>query len=109
MIKFGLTLTACAGALCATLLPGEANASTHEECLRLSANQYLAAIERGVCDVNIETAAGPQQDAAAGGGDGGRDGRGEGGNGGNGGLSEGGDKTSGGGNPGGGRGTPNRP
>lgn len=107
MIKYGLTLTACAGALCATLLPGDAHAFTHEECLRLSANQYLAAIERGVCDVNIETAAGPQQDAAADAGDGNRDGRGEGGNGG---RSEGGDK-SGGGNPGGGggRGNPNKP
>ena len=100
-----LASAACIGAMGVALLAGDAAAFTHEECLRMPANQYLAAIERGVCEINFETAAGPQQ-ASMDDGDGGRDGRGDGNHGGSGGRTGGGGKT-GGGNPG--RGNPGKP
>jgi len=108
MLKHGLKLTACIGVVGAGLLAGDASAMTHEECIRLPANQYLAAIERGVCEINLETAAGPQQEASTDDGDGNRDGRNGGGNNGGGNRSGGSGKT-GGSSPNGGRGTPGKP
>jgi len=108
MLKHRLEIAACIGVIGAALLAGEADAKTHDECLRLSANEYLAAIERGVCDIGIETAAGPQQEASADDEDG-RDGRsGEHGGGNRGGGNKDGGKT-GGSRAGAGRGTPGKP
>ena len=103
MLRQRFEIAACIGVIGAALLAGEADAKTYEECLRLSANEYLAAIERGVCDINIETAAGPQQEASADD-EGSRDGRNGGERGGNnGGGNRDGGKT-GGGRAGAGRG-----
>jgi hypothetical protein len=93
-------IAACLGVMGAALLSGNANAMTEEECLRLSPNLYLAAIERGACGIDdIETAAGPQQEAASNE-NGGRDGR----NGGRDGGGKDGGGNDGGGNDGGGGG-----
>jgi hypothetical protein len=121
MLTHKLTLAVCAGMLGTALLASESSALTVEECSHLSGNQYLAAIERGACSVDFETAAGPQQDANAGGDDSGdgdtggrgdRTGKGDGGGGDRGGGG-GGDGGDGGGSSGGGGGragtAPGRP
>ena len=116
MFTRNFALAACIGVMGATLQASPSHAMTIEECDRLQPNQYLAAIERGECEiVDIETAAGPDQSAFGSNGSGvevdvddhdkertGRNGGSEGGNGGNGG---------GGGNRGGGNrgGVPGRP
>ena len=61
MIKHSVKLVACLSILGAAVLANEAKALTNEECEQLSGNMYLAAIERGDCDVTIQTAAGPDE------------------------------------------------
>ena len=79
MLKHRIEIAACIGVIGAALLSGDAKAMSHDQCVLLTANEYLAAIERGACDISIETAAGPQE-AFADDEDGDRDGRkGEGG------------------------------
>lgn len=101
MIKHSEKILAGLGILAVIGLAQGAKAMTSGECEQLSGNMYLAAIERGECDIGIETAAGPQPTASTetdsvpgedggddgDGGDGNRDGRngGEGGGGGGGG------------------------
>jgi hypothetical protein len=93
---------ACVGMLSTVLLANDALAMSDQECARLPGNQFLAAIERGNCRVDFETAAGPQETLVVGSNDeGGRDGR----NGHQGGGRDGGSKgggDSGGGDSGGG-------
>jgi uncharacterized membrane protein YgcG len=95
MLTQKMTLAACIGVMGIALLASNANAMTEEECTHLEGNQFLAAVERGACGIDIVTAAGPQETSA----DDGRDGRNGGGNHGGGDRPKGG----GGGNPGGGR------
>ena len=59
MMKHSLKLAACLGIFGAAALAPNAKAMTNAECEQLSGNMYLAAIERGECDVSIQTAAGP--------------------------------------------------
>jgi uncharacterized membrane protein YgcG len=61
MIKHSVKLVACLGILGAAVLANDAKAMTNEECEQLPGNMYLAAIERGECDVTIQTAAGPDE------------------------------------------------
>ena len=112
MFTRNLALAACIGVMGATLQANSGHAMTFEACEQLQPNQYLAAIERGECQIaNIETAAGPSQSDAdnggGGGGNGGRDkertGRSDGGGNGGGGGGNGGGGGRG-GNSGGGRG-----
>ena len=61
MNKHSVKLMACIGIFGAAVLANNnAQAMTNEECEQLSGNMYLAAIERGECDVSIQTAAGPE-------------------------------------------------
>jgi hypothetical protein len=97
---------ACIGVLGTALLTGNANALTRSECEELPGNMFLAAVERGDCDLDIQTAAGPQEeliDEGESGGNRNRDGR-NGGKSGTDGGSEGGGSRSG--SPAGGRGKP---
>jgi hypothetical protein len=90
------------------LAAGDAKALTYQECGSLPNNQLLAAIERGTCRIDIETAAGPDtpiviDDSDDGGGNR-RNGRNGGGNGGNdGGGNDGGGSSGGGSTRGGAR------
>jgi hypothetical protein len=61
MIKHIVTLVACLSILGAAVLANDAKAMSNAECEKLSGNAYLAAIERGECDVTIQTAAGPDE------------------------------------------------
>jgi hypothetical protein len=61
MIKHSVKLVACLGILGAVVLANDAKALTNEECEMLPGNAYLAAIERGECDVTIQTAAGSDE------------------------------------------------
>ena len=61
MIKHSVKLVACLGIFGAAVLANDTKAMTNEECEMLSGNAYLAAIERGECDVSIQTAAGPDE------------------------------------------------
>jgi uncharacterized membrane protein YgcG len=109
MTKHSVKLLACIGVFgAAVLADNHAQAMTNDECEQLSGNMYLAAIERGECDVTIQTATGPdvipitepERPQRT------RDSRGEG----KGGGGNDGGGNRGGGNPGGGRaGGPNRP
>lgn len=107
MSKHGMNLSLCAGLLAGlALLSGSAGAMTKPECGALGGNQLLAAIERGTCKIDIQTAAGPdttlvQNDSGDGtpGDPGDRNGRGERGGNRDGGGNDGGD---GGGDGGGG-------
>jgi hypothetical protein len=61
VINYSVKLVACIGIFGAAVLANNnAQAMTNEECDQLSGNMYLAAIERGECDVSIQTAAGPE-------------------------------------------------
>ena len=61
MNKHSVKLLACVGIFGAAVLAhNNAQAMTNDECEQLSGNMYLAAIERGECDVAIQTAAGPE-------------------------------------------------
>jgi hypothetical protein len=62
MIKHSVKLVACIGFLGGAVLANDAKALTKVECEQLPGNMFLAAIERGDCDINIQTAAGPQED-----------------------------------------------
>jgi hypothetical protein len=42
------------------LFAGSAQALSTQECGALEGNQFLAAVERGTCRIDIETAAGPE-------------------------------------------------
>jgi hypothetical protein len=54
-------LLACIGIFGAAVLANNnAQALTNDECEQLSGNMYLAAIERGECDISIQTAAGSE-------------------------------------------------
>ena len=87
MMKHSVKLVACLGILGAVVLANDAKALTNEECEMLPGNAYLAAIERGECDVTIQTAAGPDElikyperprrtrDGSNGGGEGGKGGK----------------------------------
>jgi len=87
MIKHSVKLVACLAIVGAAVLANDAKAMTNEECEMLSGNAYLAAIERGECDVTIQTAAGPDElikyperprrtrDGSNGGGEGGKGGK----------------------------------
>ena len=59
MAKSAIAFAALIGLAGASLLTGRAQAMSQGECDRLSANQFLASIERGDCSVDIQTAAGP--------------------------------------------------
>jgi hypothetical protein len=61
MMKYSAKLVACLAIVGAAVLANDAKAMTNEECEMLSGNAYLAAIERGECDVTIQTAAGPDE------------------------------------------------
>jgi uncharacterized membrane protein YgcG len=63
MIKHSEKILAGLGILAVIGLAQGAKAMTSGECEQLSGNMYLAAIERGECDIGIETAAGPQPTA----------------------------------------------
>ena len=54
-------LAACFGILGGATLAHSASALTVDQCEQLSGNAYLAAIERGECDINLQTAAGPDE------------------------------------------------
>jgi hypothetical protein len=92
MIKHSMKLAACIGIVSATVLANDAMALNQVQCQGLPGNMFLAAIERGDCDVNIQTAAGPQEEVIVEDPNPGRDGRGG--------------RTGGDGNPGGGDGNP---
>lgn len=62
MIKHSMKLTACVSILGATFLANDAMALNQIQCRELPGNMYLAAIERGDCDINIQTAAGPDEE-----------------------------------------------
>ncbi|MDQ7248304.1 hypothetical protein [Dongia sedimenti] len=62
MIKHSVKLAACIGVLGAAVLASDAMALNKQQCQDLPGNMFLAAIERGDCDVNIQTAAGPQEE-----------------------------------------------
>jgi uncharacterized membrane protein YgcG len=64
MIKHSEKILAGLGILAVIGLAQGAKAMTSGECEQLSGNMYLAAIERGECDIGIETAAGPQPTAS---------------------------------------------
>ena len=111
MPKHGFKIALCSGLAGMALFAGTAQALSTQECGSLDGNQFLAAVERGTCRIDIQTAAGPNATFAENGGgdedggDGDHNRRGgEGGghhdDGGKGG--DGGDGGSGGGNPNGG-------
>jgi hypothetical protein len=109
MIKHSEKVLAVLGVIGVVILSNDAKAMTQGECEQLSGNMYLAAIERGECEIDdIQTAAGPQQpdefSDEGGGGNRNRDGRngGEGGGG-------GGEGGNGGGSRDGGRGAAGKP
>ena len=60
MMKHSVTLFACLAMFGAAVMASDAKAMTRDQCEQLSGNMFLAAIERGECDVNIQTAAGPE-------------------------------------------------
>jgi hypothetical protein len=60
MMKHSVKLLALLGIFGAAALANDAMAMTSDECEQLSGNMFLAAIERGECDVSIQTAAGPE-------------------------------------------------
>ncbi|WP_395019882.1 hypothetical protein [Dongia sp.] len=66
MIKHSEKILAVLGILGVIALASSAKADTQDECEQLSGNMYLAAIERGDCDINIQTAAGPQEEPTSG-------------------------------------------
>ena len=115
MSKHGIKIALCLGLAGMALFGGDAKAMTAQECGALPGNQFLAAIERGTCRIDIQTAAGPDATVSENTSDGGHNGRGErggGGNGGGGGGNRGGGRDNGGGggdngggNNGGGRST----
>ena len=97
MTKHSVKLAACIGILGATVLANDAMALNKVQCEQLPGNMFLAAIERGDCDIDLQTAAGPQEEVAVPEDDGNRnrDGRngGEGGSGGEGGRDGGSSRT----------------
>jgi len=107
MIKHSMKLAACIGIFGVAVLSNNAMAMNQEACESLPGNTFLAAVERGDCEINIQTAAGPAEEANSEGEEGGgrdnncalncrtRDGRNGGDKGGDGGGNRG-------GNPGGG-------
>jgi uncharacterized membrane protein YgcG len=106
MPKHGFKIALCAGLTGMALFAGRADAMTAQECGALPDNQFLAAVERGTCRIDIQTAAGPDTTITAdsGGGDDGHNGRNnDGGGHRDGGGRSGGDGGDGGGNPGAGR------
>ena len=62
MIKHSVKLAACIGILGAAVLANDAMALNQVQCQELPGNMFLAAVERGDCDLNIQTAAGPQEE-----------------------------------------------
>ena len=97
MPKHGFKIALCVGLTGMALFAGRADALTAQECAALPGNQFLAAVERGTCRIDIQTAAGP--DTTTGGGDDGHNGRNNDGGGHRGGGG-GGDGGDGGGSPG---------
>jgi hypothetical protein len=93
MSKHGIKIALCLGLAGMALFAGNADAMTAQECGSLPGNQFLAAVERGTCRIDIETAAGPDDN-----GDDGHNGR----SGGGGHHDDGGGNREGGGNNGGG-------
>jgi len=61
MIKHSMKIAACIGILGAAALANDAMALNQVQCQELPGNMFLAAIERGDCDINIQTAAGPDE------------------------------------------------
>ena len=59
MSKHGIKIALCLGLTGMALFAGNADAMTAQECGSLPGNQFLAAVERGTCRIDIETAAGP--------------------------------------------------
>jgi hypothetical protein len=96
MSKHGTKIALVLGMAGMALFAGNAQALTDQECTALPSNQFLAAIERGSCRIDIETAAGPDTADNSDDGHNGRDGGGDHGKG-------GGERNTGGGNPNGGR------
>jgi hypothetical protein len=74
MPKHGFKIALCVGLTGMALFAGRADAMTAQECSALPGNQFLAAVERGTCRIDIQTAAGPDTATADNGG-GGHDGR----------------------------------
>jgi len=108
--KCNLILAACVGIFAGAAMANDSMAMSQQACEALPGNSFLAAVERGDCDISIQTAAGPAEEANSTGEEGGgdndctyncakRDGRNGGDRGGDRGGNRGGD---GGGNPGGG-------
>jgi hypothetical protein len=62
MTKHSMKLAACISVLGAMVLASDAMALNQVQCQDLPGNMFLAAIERGDCDLNIQTAAGPQEE-----------------------------------------------
>src|SRR5689334_20326720 len=79
MSKHGIKIALYLGLAGVALFAGNANAMTAQECGSLPGDQFLAALERGTCRIDIETAAGPDT-TVANNGDGGHNRRGGGGN-----------------------------
>jgi hypothetical protein len=61
-IKHSVKLAACVAILGAAALAGDAMALSQEQCQQLPGNMFLAAVERGDCDINIQTAAGSPEE-----------------------------------------------
>jgi hypothetical protein len=62
VIKNSLKFAACIGILGAAVLANDAMALNQAQCQDLPGNMFLAAVERGDCDISIQTAAGPQEE-----------------------------------------------
>jgi hypothetical protein len=61
MIKHSVKLAACISILGVAVLANDAMALNQEQCQQLPGNMFLAAVERGDCDIAIQTAAGPDE------------------------------------------------
>jgi hypothetical protein len=64
MSTHGIKLALCLGLTRMALFAGNAQAMTAQECGSLPGNQFLVAVERGTCRIDIETAAGPNTTVA---------------------------------------------
>ncbi len=58
MIRHSMKLAACISIFGVAVLSNNAMAMNKQACEQLPGNMFLAAVERGECDINIQTAAG---------------------------------------------------
>ena len=62
MIKHSMKLAACISFFGVAVLSENAMAMSQHACELLPGNMFLAAVERGDCDIDIQTAAGPDEE-----------------------------------------------